>query len=109
MAKDLKESGSAGSTKRMEKMVSRPAITGLEKLKVYDGPKGTKYEGKQRMEKGSESGSHYIGTVPSFGGKDVHISKKTTQEQITETGKYRDKQREKKYLKAALKSAKNKK
>ena len=92
----------------LKKIESKKAITGLEKLKIRKGPKGTKYEGKQKMERGSEEGGHYLGTTGSFAMKDVHYNNPTTQQQVTETGNYRTKEREKRHMKAALKSAKKK-
>ena len=94
----------------LKKIESKKAIMGLEKLKIRKGPKGTKYEGKQRMERGSEKGSHsyYSDNISEHRTKPEFDTNKSTQQQVTETGKYRTKEREKRHMKAALKSARKK-
>lgn len=107
--KILDSDGASVKKPPLKKIKSKKAITGLEKLKIRKGPKGTKYEGKQRMERGSEEGSHsyYSDNISEHKSQEFDTNK-STQQQVTETGKYRTKEREKRHMKAALKSAKKK-
>ena len=102
--KTKKEDGASMQKPPLKKMKSKKAITGLEKLKVRE------YKGKQYMERGSQEGSHsrLSDDISEFNLGKKYDTNKSTQQQVTETGKYRDKEREKKYLKAALKSTKKK-